>query len=77
MRELAMIDLELGRRGEASSVTDRAVATFPWSALVRSYRGEVRACAGDISGAAEDLRFAIDHGHRPPDWAIERARLGF
>jgi tetratricopeptide (TPR) repeat protein len=74
-RELAMIDLELRRRDEALALMDRQVAAFPWSAMVRGYRGEARAFAGDAAAAAADLRFAVDHGYVPPDWALERAGM--
>jgi 4-amino-4-deoxy-L-arabinose transferase-like glycosyltransferase len=74
-RELAMIDVELRRPGDALELMDRHAAEFPWSAMVRGYRGEVRAYAGDAGGAAADLRWALDHGYRPPDWALEHAGL--
>jgi 4-amino-4-deoxy-L-arabinose transferase-like glycosyltransferase len=73
--ELARLDLAEGRTAEALGEMDRLVAKFPWSATLRARRGEFRCDAHDLAGAADDLRFAREHGVEPAAWALEKCGL--
>jgi len=73
--ELARLDLGEGRSADALGAMDELVATFPWSATLRARRGEFRCDAHDLSGAADDLRFAREHGVEPAPWALEKCGL--
>jgi hypothetical protein len=73
--ELARLDLAEGRTADALGAMDRLVAEFSWSGTLRARRGEFRCDAQDFAGAAEDLRFALEHRGDPAPWALAKCGL--
>jgi len=73
--DVAWSDARLGRKDDALREADAVVALYPWSGKVHGGRGAIRLFLDDVAGGREDLRFAIDHGVRPPAWALEKAGL--
>lgn len=72
---VAWIDAHEGRIEAALQSMDELVAAFPWSALVRGERGMIVCFAGDIEAASLDLRWALDHGYVPEQWALDRCGI--
>jgi hypothetical protein len=75
LTDVAWSDARLGKTADALREVDAVVALYPWSGKVHGGRGAIRLFTGDVVGGREDLRFALDHGFRPPPWALEKAGL--
>jgi 4-amino-4-deoxy-L-arabinose transferase-like glycosyltransferase len=73
--DVALADARLRRRDAAFAEADEVVALYPWDAGMRGWRGAVHVVLGDVAGAVDDLKHALDHGATPPGWALDAAGI--